>query len=49
LKFFDWAYVNGDKMAIELEYVPLPDVVKTLVRNAWGEIKDPSGKAVAFK
>ena len=25
LKFFDWAYANGDKMAAELDYVPLPD------------------------
>ena len=25
LKFFDWAYTNGDKMADELDYVPLPD------------------------
>ena len=25
LKFFDWAYRNGGKMAAELDYVPLPD------------------------
>src|SRR5487761_2584142 len=25
LKFFDWAYSNGDKLATELDYVPLPD------------------------
>ena len=49
LKFFDWAYVNGDKMAAELEYVSLPDSVKALVRKQWGDIKDASGKSVAFK
>ncbi|WP_246868013.1 phosphate ABC transporter substrate-binding protein PstS [Rhizobacter sp. SG703] len=49
LKFFDWAYANGDKMAAELEYVALPDAVKALVRKQWGEIKDASGKAVAVK
>jgi len=49
LKFFDWAYGNGDKMAAELEYVSLPDAVKALVRKQWGEIKDASGKAVAYK
>ncbi len=49
LKFFEWAYGNGDKMAAELEYVPLPDPVKALVRKQWGEIKDASGKAVAYK
>ena len=49
LKFFDWAFVNGDKAAAELEYVPLPDSVKQLVRKQWGEVKDASGKAIAFK
>ncbi len=49
LKFFDWAYANGDAMAAELEYVALPANVKDLVRKQWGEIKDASGKPVAFK
>ncbi|MCW7540789.1 phosphate ABC transporter substrate-binding protein PstS [Aquabacterium sp. A7-Y] len=49
LKFFDWAYGSGDKMASDLEYVPLPDSVKALVRKQWGEIKDSSGKVVAIK
>jgi len=49
LKFFEWAYANGDKAATDLEYVALPDSVKNLVRKQWGEIKDPSGKAIAFK
>jgi phosphate transport system substrate-binding protein len=49
LKFFEWAYNNGDKMAAELEYVALPDSVVQLIRKQWGEIKDASGKAIAFK
>ncbi len=49
LKFFDWAFANGDKMAAELDYVPMPDAVKALVRRAWESIKDGSGKAVALK
>ncbi|MDP3820390.1 MAG: phosphate ABC transporter substrate-binding protein PstS [Burkholderiales bacterium] len=49
LKFFEWAYAGGDKMAGELEYVPLPDAVKALVRKQWGEIKDASGKPIAYK
>jgi phosphate transport system substrate-binding protein len=50
LKFFEWAYASGDKMAAELEYVPLPDNVKELVRKQWADnIKDAAGKAVAFK
>lgn len=49
LKFFDWSLTNGDKMASDLEYVPLPDSVKTLIRASWAEIKDASGKPVAYK
>jgi phosphate transport system substrate-binding protein len=50
LKFFDWAYNNGDKMAADLEYVPMPDPVKALVRKAWTDnLKDGTGKAIAFK
>ena len=49
LKFFDWAYASGDKMAADLEYVPLPDGVKTLVHKQWGEVKDGAGKPIALK
>ena len=49
LKFFDWAYTNGDKMAADLEYVALPDAVKALVRKQWGDIKDSAGKPIASK
>ena len=49
LKFFDWAFASGDKMATDLEYVPLPDAVKALSRKAWGDIKDAAGKPVAVK
>ena len=49
LKFFDWAMTSGDKEAAALEYVPLPDSVKALVRKQWAEIKDASGKAIAYK
>jgi len=47
LKFFDWSFKNGDKMAMELDYVPLPAQVKDLVRATWqAEIKDNSGQPV---
>lgn len=50
MKFFDWAYANGDKMADDLDYVSLPDSVKNMVRKVWSEqIKDASGKAISFK
>jgi phosphate transport system substrate-binding protein len=47
LKFFDWAFTNGDKLAADLDYVPLPANVKTMIRNAWkAQVKDTSGKAL---
>ncbi len=46
LKFFDWAYTNGDKMADELDYVPMPDNVEGIVRAQWRKITDGAGKAV---
>ena len=47
LKFFDWAYKNGGKMASELDYVPMPENVQKLVRAAWkAQIKDSQGRAI---
>jgi len=47
LTFFDWAYANGDKLALELDYIPMPDNVVKLVQNAWKtQIKDANGKAI---
>ncbi len=46
LKFFAWAYANGDKAASDLEYVAMPANVKTLVQSRWSEIKDAGGKPV---
>jgi len=48
LKFFDWAYKNGDKTADDLDYVPMPNSVKDAIRKSWSQIKDASGKAIAF-
>jgi phosphate transport system substrate-binding protein len=45
IKFFDWAYKNGDPVARQLEYIPLPDAVKSSVRGNWrSEVKGPDGK-----
>lgn len=49
LKFFSWAYANGDKMADDLDYVPMPASVKAAIEKSWSQIKDASGKAIAFK
>jgi phosphate transport system substrate-binding protein len=44
LKFFAWAYKNGDKAADELDYVAMPASVKDLVMQSWSAIKGPDGK-----
>jgi phosphate transport system substrate-binding protein len=47
LKFFDWAYREGDKSADDLDYVPMPDSVKQLVRKLWkDQLKDSGGKPI---
>jgi phosphate transport system substrate-binding protein len=47
LKFFDWSFRNGQKLATELDYVPLPDSVTRLIADAWGkQIKDTAGKPI---
>ncbi len=35
VKFFDWAYRNGDEAAKRLVYVPLPESLKNRVRDYW--------------
>jgi phosphate transport system substrate-binding protein len=45
LKFFAWAYDKGDKMAEELDYVPMPKKVVGEIEKMWAsEIKDAAGK-----
>ena len=45
LKFFAWAYAKGDKMAEELDYVPMPDKVVGRIKKTWtADIKDTGGK-----
>jgi phosphate transport system substrate-binding protein len=46
LAFYDWAYKNGDAQAEGLDYVPLPEPVKALIRKSWSGIVGPSGKPV---
>jgi phosphate transport system substrate-binding protein len=46
LRFFDWSFKNGDKMALELDYVPMPDAVVKLIQGSWGRIKDGAGRSV---
>ncbi len=47
LSFFDWCYKNGQDMAAELHYVPMPESVVNLVEKAWADqIKDKNGHPI---
>jgi phosphate transport system substrate-binding protein len=46
LKFFDWAYANGDAAAGSLDYVPLPATVKALIRKQWSSEITAGGKPI---
>jgi phosphate transport system substrate-binding protein len=47
LKFFDWSFKNGQKMAEELDYVPLPPALVAKIADAWkAQVKDAAGKPV---
>jgi phosphate transport system substrate-binding protein len=46
LKFFKWALNNGQQMAVELDYVPLPAGVVKQIEASWAGIRDASGKPV---
>jgi phosphate transport system substrate-binding protein len=40
IKFFKYAFEKGDKMAEELDYIPMPDTVVKLIQKTWSsEIK----------
>ena len=40
IKFFDWAFKNGKKDAVDLDYVPLPDELTAQIRQrVWSQIK----------
>lgn len=45
LKFFSWAFKNGGAMATELDYVPMPASVVSLVEKMWAaEVKVDAGR-----
>jgi phosphate transport system substrate-binding protein len=35
IKFFKWAFAKGDKIAEELDYIPMPDAVVKLIEKTW--------------
>jgi phosphate transport system substrate-binding protein len=46
LRFFDWAFRDGDQLADQLHYVPMPDAVVKTVEESWKQVVGPDGKPV---
>jgi phosphate transport system substrate-binding protein len=47
LKFFDWSFKNGQKMADELDYVALPPALISQIEASWKtQLKDASGNPI---
>jgi len=47
LNFFDWSLEHGGEMAIDLDYVPLPNAVIASIQQYWAEnIKNLDGEPV---
>jgi len=47
LKFFDWAYsAEADKMALDLDYIPMPDEVVAQIKASWKQMTDTAGTIV---
>jgi phosphate transport system substrate-binding protein len=39
LKFFKWGFEQGDKLALGLDYVPLPDTAVSAITASWKSIQ----------
>jgi phosphate transport system substrate-binding protein len=48
LKFFVWAFVNGDRLVQESNFVRLPDRVQSSAFKAISSIKDKAGNRIAI-
>lgn len=46
LKFMDWGFTTGQTQATDLDYIPLPANVVTLIKAEWKKITDASGQAL---
>lgn len=47
MAFFNWAFEHGADVARELEYIPMPDNVVSLIKKRWhDEIRNHEGEAI---
>jgi phosphate transport system substrate-binding protein len=44
LRFFDWPYRAGAKLAQELQYVPVPKDAAQMIESAWAQVTDAQGQ-----
>lgn len=46
LKFFNWVLHDGQSIALELGYVPVPKAVADKLSQSWGAVRDEAGRAI---
>ena len=46
VKFFQWSYDNGNDMAVELDYIPMPQSVVEMVIDVWKQDLSSNGKTI---
>jgi phosphate transport system substrate-binding protein len=46
LDFFDWCFANGGEAATELDYIPIPENVVSMVEETWSEEVMCNGRSV---
>jgi phosphate transport system substrate-binding protein len=49
LRFFHWGLTQGNAMASELGYATLPANVVGSIEKLWTQVRDASGKPVAYR
>lgn len=49
LRFFHWGLTKGEPLTTELGYAALPRPVVDSVEALWAQVRDASGKSVAYK
>lgn len=47
LKFFQWALTEGKQLALDLDYVPMPEATIALIKETWKDIKNVGNLAAA--
>ena len=46
IRFFTWAFMNGDQLANQINFIRLPDLIQAKAFRALAEIRDSNGTAI---